>query len=126
MQSKRLLKTAVKKANLPEAEKEVVMNYKKINIKETLERVIEIPDPDNSLTNEEAEQIASEMYDSLEVILNASDVKSLEITVLEDEADKEQEYGEISDYHYIPSATAGDYSPSHPWDAPGMSIHDFI
>ena len=27
---------------------------------------------------------------------------------------------------YIPSATAGDYSPSNPWDAPGMSIHDFI
>lgn len=102
------------------------MNYKKVNIKETLERVIEIPDPDNSLTNEEAEQIASEMYDSSEVILDASDVKSLEITVLEDEADKEQEYSEIGDYHYIPSATAGDYSPSHPWDAPGMSIHDFI
>lgn len=126
VQSKRLLKTAVKKANLPEAEMEVVYELQKVNIKETLERVIEIPDPDNSLTNEEAEQIASEMYDSSEVILDASDVKSLEITVLEDEADKEQEYGEIGDYHYIPSATAGDYSPSHPWDAPGMSIHDFI
>ena len=25
-----------------------------------------------------------------------------------------------------PSCTAGDYSPSHPWDAPGMSIRDFI
>jgi hypothetical protein len=25
-----------------------------------------------------------------------------------------------------PSATAGDYSPSAPWNAPGMSIHDFI
>lgn len=30
------------------------------------------------------------------------------------------------DDHYTPSATAGDYSPSNPWDAPGMSIHDFI
>lgn len=28
--------------------------------------------------------------------------------------------------HSIPSSTAGDYSPSHPWDAPGMSIKDFI
>lgn len=37
--------------------------------------------------------------------------------------------------HYIPedeeeydtpSATRGDYSPSNPWDAPGMSINDFI
>ena len=27
---------------------------------------------------------------------------------------------------YAPSATAGDYSPSNPWDAPGMSIRDFI
>lgn len=24
------------------------------------------------------------------------------------------------------SATHGDYSPSSPWNAPGMSIHDFI
>lgn len=27
---------------------------------------------------------------------------------------------------YIPSSTMGDYSPSNPWDAPGMSIRDFI
>jgi hypothetical protein len=27
---------------------------------------------------------------------------------------------------YTPSSTNGDYSPSNPWDAPGMSIHDFI
>ena len=27
---------------------------------------------------------------------------------------------------YTRSATAGDYSPSNPWDAPGMSIRDFI
>ena len=25
-----------------------------------------------------------------------------------------------------PSSTGGDYSPSNPWDAPGMSIRDFI
>ena len=25
-----------------------------------------------------------------------------------------------------PSATAGDYSPSSPWNAPGMSIRDFL
>jgi hypothetical protein len=29
-------------------------------------------------------------------------------------------------YHYTPSSTNGDYSPSNPWDAPGMSISDFI
>ena len=27
---------------------------------------------------------------------------------------------------YTPSACAGDYSPSNPWDAPGMSVSDFI
>lgn len=27
---------------------------------------------------------------------------------------------------YTPSATARDYSPGNPWDAPGMSIKDFI
>lgn len=27
---------------------------------------------------------------------------------------------------YRPYATNRDYSPSNPWDAPGMSIHDFI
>ena len=27
---------------------------------------------------------------------------------------------------YVPSSTNGDYSPSNPWDAPGMSIKDFI
>ena len=28
--------------------------------------------------------------------------------------------------NYCPSAYTGDYSPSNPWDAPGMSIYDFI
>ena len=30
------------------------------------------------------------------------------------------------DCEYVPSAENEDYSPSNPWDAPGMSIHDFI
>jgi hypothetical protein len=41
--------------------------------------------------------------------------------------------GFIEDYEddidpqpYCRSASAGDYSPSCPWNAPGMSIHDFI
>ena len=33
---------------------------------------------------------------------------------------------EDDDEDYIPSAENGDYSPSHPWDAPGMSVKDFI
>lgn len=31
-----------------------------------------------------------------------------------------------SDGEYIRSSTNGDYSPSAPWNAPGMSIKDFI
>ena len=30
------------------------------------------------------------------------------------------------DPYYTRSATYGDYSPSSPWNAPGMSVHDFI
>lgn len=30
------------------------------------------------------------------------------------------------DEHYTPSSTARDYGPGNPWDAPGMSIKDFI
>jgi hypothetical protein len=33
---------------------------------------------------------------------------------------------EFEDEDYVPSSTNGDYSPSNPWDAPGMSIKDFI
>ena len=32
----------------------------------------------------------------------------------------------LEDDEYCPSATAGDYGPGNPWDAPGMSIRDFI
>ena len=31
-----------------------------------------------------------------------------------------------ADDEYCPSATGGDYSPSSPWNAPGMSVRDFI
>lgn len=30
------------------------------------------------------------------------------------------------DREYCPSSTARDYGPGNPWDAPGMSIRDFI
>ena len=30
------------------------------------------------------------------------------------------------DMYYCPSSTAGDYGPGNPWDAPGMSVRDFI
>lgn len=33
---------------------------------------------------------------------------------------------EFEDDDYTPSSSNGDYGPSNPWDAPGMSIRDFI
>ena len=32
----------------------------------------------------------------------------------------------LDDGHRTTSATGGDYGPSSPWDAPGMSVRDFI
>ena len=43
-------------------------------------------------------------------------------TWLEDADD--DDYWEDDDY--TPSSENGDYSPSNPWDAPGMSMSDFI
>lgn len=44
------------------------------------------------------------------------------------EHSEEDEY--LEDYEsweeYCSSSTHGDYSPSNPWDAPGMCISDFI
>lgn len=40
-----------------------------------------------------------------------------------DESDLEEE--EVDEHDYT-SSTNRDYSPSNPWDAPGMSIKDFI
>lgn len=42
----------------------------------------------------------------------------------EDSKDEDSLYDYEDDY--TPSSTFGDYSPSNPWDAPGMSIRDFI
>lgn len=36
----------------------------------------------------------------------------------------EDEYPYEEDY--VPSSENGDYSPSNPWDAPGMNVKDFI
>ena len=37
-----------------------------------------------------------------------------------------KEWESENEDEYTPSATRGDYSPSCPWNAPGMSIKDFI
>lgn len=37
-----------------------------------------------------------------------------------------EDFEEEEDDEYVPSAENGDYSPSNPWGAPGMSMSDFI
>ena len=45
--------------------------------------------------------------------------------------DGEEEEADIDDWgrdeiEYVKSSSNGDYGPSNPWDAPGMSVKDFI
>lgn len=42
----------------------------------------------------------------------------------EDSYDEEEEM--FDDEDYVPSSSRRDYGPSNPWDAPGMSVKDFI
>lgn len=43
-----------------------------------------------------------------------------------DEDPWEEEYVDPWEKAYIRSVTGGDYSSANPWDAPGMSVSDFI
>lgn len=47
-------------------------------------------------------------------------------TFISFDVDSDTSCFDIDDEKYVPSAENGDYSPSNPWDAPGMSIRDFI
>ena len=49
-----------------------------------------------------------------------------ELAFLDEDEEKYDPYEYGDEEPYTPSATRGDYGPSNPWDAPGMSIHDFI
>jgi len=42
------------------------------------------------------------------------------------DGDNYDELMELLEEQEYRSAYAGDYSPSCPWNAPGMSVHDFI
>jgi hypothetical protein len=59
-------------------------------------------------------------FDSISFDFNESDVHDL----VNECIDKFLAERENDDY--TPSSTNGDYSPSNPWDAPGMSVSDFI
>ena len=76
-----------------------------------------------SMTDEDESgmQAVRNIRDTIEVILIKTDFEEnidQEIKYLEEDLEREQQY--------TPSCTAHDYSPSNPWDAPGMCISDFI
>lgn len=51
-------------------------------------------------------------------------IKALKNPVIESEF--EEPFGYVGEERRCRSSTAHDYSPVNPWDAPGMSIRDFI
>ena len=68
------------------------------------------------------------MYEELIEIFNMNEE---EIERMYEVCEPEDEFEDFEDWcdeddDYVPSATNGDYSPTHPWDAPGMCISDFI
>ena len=54
------------------------------------------------------------------------EIEALKNPVTGAEIPIEDDYQEEVEDYYSPSCTAGDYSPSNPWNAPGMSVADFI
>jgi hypothetical protein len=82
------------------------------------------------LGNPTAEKIKIEIEEVKGTISNeklwalTNDIHYENIEVLEEYLEVLKEM--LDDYEYTPSSTNGDYSPSNPWDAPGMSIRDFI
>jgi hypothetical protein len=49
-----------------------------------------------------------------------------ETELVDGETESCDDFEEYYEEEYTPSSTNRDYSPSNPWDAPGMSIKDFI
>lgn len=77
--------------------------------------------------------IQSKKYPTFKLYLNSalnyrdkvpSDID--ELAFLDKEVPTDPSPYDYEDDDYTPSSTRGDYGPSNPWDAPGMSIHDFI
>lgn len=70
-----------------------------------------------ALREAEVEGTLSDLAYQIEYEFDIDGIRSENEELDDDEWDEEE---------YIPSSTNGDYSPSNPWDAPGMSVKDFI
>ena len=80
---------------------------------------------------EEAERVFEEGCENGQFDFSDGEIDTTDYWAEEDDdnihwhyTSEDEDYCEDEDY--VPSSTNGDYSPSNPWDAPGMSIKDFI
>ena len=75
------------------------------------------------LGDDNSDKISAEEYDA--------GVQSVDMFTNDESEEKEEEtesspcMDDEDDFHYT-SSTYYDYSPSCPWNAPGMSVRDFI
>ena len=71
-----------------------------------------------ALKNAKTKRIMEIAYRNLEKVGVDRNTARILVRELEEEDDDDDEY--------VSSVENGDYSPSNPWNAPGMSISDFI
>ena len=75
----------------------------------------------------ELKQLLENYSDNTQIVVTGDDycwfhVEQDESVICLDVEDLEECYEE----EYVPSSENGDYGPCNPWDAPGMSVRDFI
>ena len=65
-----------------------------------------------------ANEVKEYVFGNDHYVYIGDDLENLDYELNHDEDEDEEDY--------TPSSTNGDYSPSNPWDAPGMKMSDFI
>lgn len=94
------------------------MKYGNMKINFTPERLVEIASLAINGLREDDEDSAMEYFrDTMELTDYEREFFGIPMETDDEEDDED---------NYCPSSTNRDYSPSNPWDAPGMSIRDFI
>ena len=77
---------------------------------------------ENDIPDDEFEEICEQVFDTYRGCIEEPDIWYLVDEVLSARGYK----SDWDNEDYVPSAERGDYSPSNPWDAPGMKMSDFI